>query len=591
VNHHASIVSGVEPGQRHLNGPQTTGRQYRELSQPDHIHRRDNDVAVPTRDGTVLLADVHRPDGDGTFPVLIAASPYPRQIQDLGAPMGFIEAGASDFFVPRGYVHVIANVRGTGGSGGTYGLFDRQERLDLYDLVEWAAAQPWSNGQVGMIGISYFAMTQLAAACERPPHLRAIFPVAATSDLYDAIHHHGLFSAGFVTPFITMIGITSDHDNELWRGHLVNAARDVLTTPHIHEHFATMNGEASVTLLHRAMRLHHAEHPWDDLWRAAAVDHQVRDDWWEERNLLPLLGEVDIPVYLGCDWQNAPLHLPSTFTTLEALSNAPVVRVGLLGEFGLTWPWESLHIEALAWFDHWLKGHDTGILDGPPIRYWMPGAEQWRTAEAWPPPSTHEPWYLHSDAALTTAEPVDGEREMMTLGAGLGRVRSSPSDPPSSLTWTSPPFADAEDIVGEIELVLDAVTTASDTGWILTLQDVDDTGTVTDITAGWLRASMREVDEDASRIGRPVLPCRQPAALPVGTSVRYRIPLVPNARRINAGHRLQLHLTCDDQPIDEPALMSFRHAPVGTTSRNRINSTSHLLVPFSSRRGAPPTVG
>ena len=79
--------------------------------------------------------------------MLIAASPYPRQIQNSGAPLGFIEAGASDFFVPRGYVHVIANLRGTGGSEGTFGFFDAQEREDLYDLVEWVAAAKsgWSR--------------------------------------------------------------------------------------------------------------------------------------------------------------------------------------------------------------------------------------------------------------------------------------------------------------------------------------------------------------------------------------------------------------------------------------------------------------
>ncbi len=101
-------------------------------------------------------------------------------------PAGFIEAGATDFWVPRGYTHVIANLRGTGGSGGTFGFFDGQERRDLYDLVEWVAAQPWCDGNVGMIGISYFAMTQLEAAVERPPHLKAIFPVAVTADLYEA---------------------------------------------------------------------------------------------------------------------------------------------------------------------------------------------------------------------------------------------------------------------------------------------------------------------------------------------------------------------------------------------------------------------
>ena len=110
-------TSGIEPGQRRLNGPQTTGREYRNLSQPTFAMAEDDDVPVFMRDGVNLLADVHRPAQPGRYPVLIAASPYPRQIQNLGAPAGFIEAGASDFFVPRGYVHVIANCRGTGGSG------------------------------------------------------------------------------------------------------------------------------------------------------------------------------------------------------------------------------------------------------------------------------------------------------------------------------------------------------------------------------------------------------------------------------------------------------------------------------------------
>ena len=80
-----------------------------------------------------------------------------------------------------------------------------------------------------------------------------------------------------------------------------------------------------------------------------------------------LLANVDIPVYLGCDWQNVPLHLPSTFTAWRHLTNSPCVRIGMLDEFGLTWPWESLHVEALAG-STWLKRRDTGILDGPPVR-------------------------------------------------------------------------------------------------------------------------------------------------------------------------------------------------------------------------------
>jgi putative CocE/NonD family hydrolase len=148
-------AAGDGPGQRRLNGIQTSGRDYQNLSEATHQIARRNDVEVVVRDGTSLLADVYRPDSEGRYPALVSFSCYPRQIQDLGAPLGFIEAGASDFFVPRGYVHVIANARGTGGSGGEWSLLGQQERNDLFDLIEWVAAQPWCDGNVGMLGISY----------------------------------------------------------------------------------------------------------------------------------------------------------------------------------------------------------------------------------------------------------------------------------------------------------------------------------------------------------------------------------------------------------------------------------------------------
>ncbi len=578
-----SKVAGTEPGQRQLNGPQTTGREYRNLSQPAHDMRSDQDVAAVMRDGVELLTDVHRPEDDGRFPALISASPYPRQIQDLGAPMGFIEAGASDFWVPRGYVHVIANLRGTGGSGGTFGFFDAQERRDMHDLVEWVAAQPWCDGNVGMIGISYFAMTQLEAAVERPPHLKAIFPVAVTADLYDAATHHGLFSSGFVTPFLAMVGLTSDRSKHFWRSKLIDAARSVLRTPPLHRKFATMNGESSIAVLHAALKLHHEPHPWDDLWRSIAVEHPLRDEWWDERNLLPLLDRIEVPTYLGCDWQNVPLHLPSTFPTMRGLTNAPVVRVGMLGEFGLTWPWESLQVEALAWFDHWLKDRDTGILDGPAIRYWMPGADDWRTTDTWPPTGVvGRPMNLRADGELGDDEGTSGQRAFMVLGTGLARARPSETDPPALLEWTSAPLEQALDVVGDIELDLRASATAVDTAWIVTLQDVAPDGTVVDVTAGWLRASLRWVDPDLSSVGAPQLPCRAAEAVVPGSLTTYRIPLVTNARRFAAGHRVKLVVTSDDQDPKAPAIMGFRHATVGTSSVNTVHSSSRLVLPVAS---------
>jgi predicted acyl esterase len=541
---------------------------------------REDDVAIPMRDGVQLLADVLRPAASGRYPVLIAASPYPRQIQDLGAPMGFIEAGASDFFVPRGYVHLIVNLRGTGGSGGTFGFFDSQERQDMHDLVEWAALQAWSDGNIGMIGISYFAMTQMEAAVERPPHLKAIMPVAGTFDLYDSATHHGLVSTSFVTPFLSMIGMTSGRTNKLWRSKLLDVVRSILRTPSIHKKFATFNGEAAMTGLKVLLKIHHDPHPWDDLWRAIVVEHPLRDAWWEDRNLLPLLHKVEIPVYLGCDWQNVPLHLPSTFPALRRLTNSKHVRVTMLGEHGLAWPWESLHVEALAWFDHWLKGRDTGILDGPRIRYVVPGAEGWHVADTWPlQNASHRPLALRADGALSDEEGASGSRTLMTLGAGLNRAQASVTDPPSNLTWTSEPLKNDLDVVGDIELELDAISTAADTAWIVILQDVDSTGAITNVTAGYLRAGLREVDEAASRAGVPELPCRGFQAVPVGELVHYRIPMVANARRFKTGNRVQLFLTSDDQDSHTPALLTFRHATVGTSSLNIIRSSSRLMLP------------
>ncbi|RUP00938.1 MAG: CocE/NonD family hydrolase [Mycobacterium sp.] len=563
-----------------LNGPQTTGREYRNLSEPQYRRRRDDNVPIAMRDGTTLLADVHRPDAHGRFPALLAASPYPRQMQDFGAPAGFIEAGVTDFWVPRGYVHVIANLRGTNGSGGTFGFADPQERRDLYDLVEWVAAQPWCDGNVGMLGISYFAVSQLEAAVERPPHLKAIFPVAVTADIYEAASHHGLFSSAFVTPFLSMIGLTSERSDKLWRSLPVSLARRVLHTPRLHKKFATMNGEAAVTMLRQLMKLPHDPHPWDELWLDAAVNHPTHDEWWDQRNLLPLLKEVDIPVYLGCDWENVPLHLPSTFAAWKGLSDNACVRMGMLGKFGLTWPWESMHTEALAWYDHWLKGRDTGILEGPAVRYFLPGADEWRTAESWPPPeAAHREFALRADGDLGEDEGKPGSRDYLVLGAGLGRTKPSPIDPPALLTWTSAPLAHSLDAVGDFELRLVASATAIDTAWMATLQDVGPDGEITDVTAGWLRASLREVDEAASRPGAPVLPCRNPQAVPIGEEVEYRIPLVPNARRFQSGHRIRLVLTSDDQDPSTPAIMNFRHASVGTSSRNTVRSSSRLLIP------------
>jgi predicted acyl esterase len=342
------------------------------------------------------------------------------------------------------------------------------------------------------------------------------------------------------------------------------------------------NGEAAIAGLKVLLKLHHDPHPWDDLWRAIAAEHPLRDAWWEDRNLLPLLDRVEVPVYLGCDWQNVPLHLPHTFTAYERLTNSAHIQVAMMGEHGLAWPWESLHIEALAWFDHWLKGQDTGILDGPNIRYVIPEAEGWRTSDTWPVPVViHQSCALRADGALSEDEGNSGSRTYMNLGGGLNRPRASETDPPSFLEWTTAPLAHDIDIIGPIVLRLDAACTAPDTAFIAFLQDVSDDGKAINITAGYLRAGLRRVDEEQSKQTKPVLPCNIFEAVPIGQKVTYHIPLVPNARRFKVGHKIRLYLTTDDQNKDVPAPLEFRHASVGTSSFNTVFSSSRLSLPVA----------
>ena len=148
------------------------------------------------------------------------------------------------------------------------------------------------------------------------------------------------------------------------------------------------------------------------------------------------------------------------------------------------------------------------------------------------------------------------------------------------MSWETAPLERNADVVGPIELKLDASITAPDTAFIAIVQDIGPDGNIVEVTAGYLRAGFRTVDEAASRPGAPWLTCDTFEAVPIGQEVHYRIPLVPNARGFKTGHKVRLYLTTDDQGDDKPALLKFRHASIGTSSLNTVSSSSRLLLPI-----------
>jgi uncharacterized protein len=424
-------------------------------------------------------------------------------------------------------------------------------------------------------------MAQLAAAVSRPPHLKAIFPLVVTDDLYEAAWHHGLLNAGFISAWLAAVGVLAAKDDAFWRGIRLDIVRAILDIPAIHARMQHLNGEAIVAVLKDVIHAHYAEDPFGRLWQDVAVGHPTHDAFWDDRDTRSRLGAIDIPVYLGCDWDNAPLHLPSTFAAWKALRHNPNVRMALLGPGGFTWPWESLHYEALAWYDHWLKGQDTGIMDGPPIRYVVPGADGWRTSEEWPPAEARlTALALRADGGLDEAEGEAGARAYLYLPDDSGRPQNAnPPGLPASLTWETPPSPTGFTFAGDIELRLEATITGLDTGWIAVLYDVPPDGAPVPITGGWLRATLSTVSDAKSVPGAPVLECRTPVAIPAGARVTYRIPVVANARRIAAGHALRLVLASADAAGKTPTLLGFTHVAVREASVNTIHSASRLLLP------------
>jgi uncharacterized protein len=551
-------------GERPLNGPQTSGRTYRNLSQPTYeIDDSLRNQRVPVHGGIELLADVYLPRGGPRAPAIFSASPYPRQIQNSGAPLGFVEAGATDFFVSRGYAHVIVNVRGTGGSGGDYDLFGPDERKDMGELVEWIAAQQWCDGSVGGVGVSAFAMSQLEAAIEAPPHLKAIFAPLNSGDVYELYYHGGVMNTTFDIAWVRSVAKLGNLDDAMLRSAAVGLVESILRNPHIHAKFAHFNGEAALSALKLTMKgtLHP---PFSTLAMACSIEHQVKDDFWEARNMMTALSNVRVPVYLGADWNNVPVHLPSTFTIYNGLPPSVPKRMSLLAEYGFTWPWESLHVEALAWFDHWLRGADTGIMDGPPIRYVIPAEpdQPWHEAPAWPPPECSTlTWCLRTDETLAQEPGPSGERTYTYVSPALAPLIET-SD--TMLSWSTPPLENAIRLVGPVELQLDASSTGGDVAFLVTLQDVAPDGTATDITMGYRRAA---ISDDYAKLG----------GVPAGEMRRYILKMVDNARYFAAGHRVRLLVRSDDTTGPAP-MMGFHHAQIGVSSRIDVASSSHLKL-------------
>ena len=516
-----------------------------ERSEPRYASIADHEARIAMRDGVRLAADVIRPHAAGMkFPALVTTSVYTRQLQRSVIALGQNEAGVSEFWVPRGYVHVIVDVRGCNDSEGIYDLFGAQEQQDLYDIIEWVGEQPWCNGNVGMSGISYMGRTQLFAAEQQPPHLKAIFPYDASCDFYRDACFHG----GIATNFMTH-----------WTSFVMNLNMSSGRSPH-------------------------ADHLKQQLEIMYGLKYPLDGPFYQERSAWPRLAKINVPSYFGAGWYMHELHLKGAFDGYNGTGNIP--KRMLVGP--KAWPlrpWAGYHYEMLRWYDHWLKGMDTRVMEGAPIQLYIHGDDSWRSENEWPLKRTQwREFYLGGAAG--------GHVGTLEDSAGAERTRSIEFDPATTagyngeprLAYRTEPMAKAMELTGPMALYLQAASTATDTDWLVFVGDEAPDGNVRELCKGWLRASHRKIDPARSTPAQPYHPHLVAEPLQPGTVYEFPIEIWPLCNVFKPGHRLRIEIANADSVI---AASGRPHVTIRAKATNTIHEggarPSRLVAPLIPR--------
>ncbi|UPG67138.1 CocE/NonD family hydrolase [Gordonia hongkongensis] len=473
---------------------------------------KDADVPVVMRDGVTLRVNVYRPAGDGPFPVLLSAHPYGKdalpvrtrfgwklnfQYRIMNQPAPFRVSSETGWEAPdpavwtsRGYVVVNADLRGAGTSEGTGSLLSDAEALDVHDLIEWAGRQSWSTGAVGMLGVSYLALSQYKAAALHPPHLAAICPWEGFTDLYrDFMKPGGVDERGF---------------SRIW---------------------------ALVT--RKAARLS------EDIG-AERRRHPLRDDWWQSKT--PDLAAIEVPMLVCASFSDSNLHSAGSMRAFERAGSA---HKYLYTHRGPKWAmfYSDVAVAAQhAFFERHLRGDTTRTL--PRVRLEVRGSRtevtDVREEHEWPPAA----------ATWTELRVADGDRLTRDTGGGVASGSSvldlrgaglaydlaidshlELSGPMSARLWVSLPRG------GDATLFV-AVEKWAGTRWV---PFEGSYGYGRDrIVTGRQKLSLRALDRDASSVARPVHSFDRVQLLEPGQIVEIEVGLGSSATSFMPGDRLRL---------------------------------------------------
>ncbi|HEY7131936.1 MAG TPA: CocE/NonD family hydrolase [Candidatus Limnocylindrales bacterium] len=556
-------------------GADASGRidvdRLRPASQPVHRVAALRDVRIPVSDGLALSANLWLPeppaDGSGpeAFPAILEMIPYRKD--DWHAAT---DEALGEWLAARGFAFCRLDVRGTGSSPGiALDEYTARETQDGADVVEWLAGQAWSNGKVGMWGISYGGFTAIQVALLRPPHLAAIVPMMATDDRYtDDVHYLG----GSMT--VSELG-----------QYAVSMVSMNAMPPCPPERLAERNGDWVAAWRERLDAT--------PVWLFEWMRRQHDGPYWRQGSLAPHWETLTTPTFLIGGWTDE--YVDAALRMLERCTNAP--RRALIGNWVHSWPDDAypgpnvewLH-ELVRFFDHWLKGIDNGVPDEPalvafrhewaapePFAAAWPG--EWIAETAWPPADRIErvlhlrsgelplAGRLTDDAAGEASverfrhRATAGTRGGLSWGAGHapnGLARDLRPDDATGPTFTSNALDADLDVLGRpvVELAWESPVPLATA--VVRLQDVAPDGTPFQVSAGILNLAHRDSHET-------------PNPLEPGRPTAVRIALRATAHRFRAGNRIRLSIASSMWPVvwpsPEPAVFGLH---LGGTHQARL---------------------
>ncbi len=528
---------------------------------------------IPLKDGTKLAARVWLPDDAERNPVPAILEYLPYRKRD-----GTYERDAltHPYLAGHGYAGVRVDIRGSGESEGL--LFDeyaKQEQDDGVEVIAWLAAQPWCSGVVGMMGISWGGFNGLQIAARRPPALKAIVTICSSDDRYaDDAHYMGgtLITAGLEWAFFFFGTMCLPPDpllvGDSWRTMWLEWLENVPL--------------------------------FFEIW----LQHQRRDSYWRHGSVCEDYGAVECPVYAVGGWADA---YTNTIPRLLAGLTAP--RKGLIGpwahaypHFALPGPQIGFLQEMLRWWDYWLKGIDTGILDEPMLRAWMmdsvkpqshydvlPG--RWAAEPSWPPPRmTPRRLFLTDDglqdvtASLTVRAVCSPQTvgkcagNWVPFGRGHDQADDQREDDMRSLVFETPPLDAPVEILGTPIVTLDVASDQPMANVIVRLCDIHPSGESLRVSYGVLNLAHRDGHE-------------RPAPLAIGERYCVRIKVNDAGSVFPAGHRVRLAISTAYWPMIWPGPEKATLRIFGGTLDLPVRppaAADAMLPPLSGPESAPP---